>query len=46
LRAQLIQQGRIRAAKYSWKRMASQTSKIYDLALGAESQESLSERYK
>jgi glycosyltransferase involved in cell wall biosynthesis len=46
LRAQLIQKGRIRAAKYSWKRMASQTSKIYDLALGAESQESLSERYK
>jgi glycosyltransferase involved in cell wall biosynthesis len=33
LRAQLIQKGRIQAGKYSWKRMANQTLKIYDHAL-------------
>src|SRR3982750_1610367 len=30
LRAQLIQKGRIRANKFSWKRMAQQTLKIYE----------------
>lgn len=33
LRAQLIQKGRIQAGRYSWKKMALQTLKIYDLAL-------------
>jgi glycosyltransferase involved in cell wall biosynthesis len=34
LRAQLIQKGRVQAGKYSWKRMAAQTLKIYEAALG------------
>ena len=33
LRAQLIQKGRIRAGKFSWKKMAADTLKIYDHAL-------------
>jgi glycosyltransferase involved in cell wall biosynthesis len=33
LRAQLIQRGRIRAGKFSWKKMAADTLKIYDHAL-------------
>ena len=33
LRAQMIQKGRIQAEKYSWKKMAAQTLKIYELAL-------------
>jgi glycosyltransferase involved in cell wall biosynthesis len=32
LRAQLIQKGRIQAEQYSWKKMASETLKIYELA--------------
>jgi glycosyltransferase involved in cell wall biosynthesis len=33
LRADLINKGRVQAAKYSWKRMAEQTLKIYEAAL-------------
>jgi glycosyltransferase involved in cell wall biosynthesis len=33
LRARLIQKGQIQANKYSWRKMAQQTLKIYDLAL-------------
>lgn len=33
LRSQLVGKGRIQAAKYSWKRMAGQTLKIYEAAL-------------
>lgn len=32
-RAELIQKGRIQAAKYSWARMAKQTLKVYEQAL-------------
>lgn len=33
LRGQLIQRGKVQAGKYSWKRMAQQTLKIYQAAL-------------
>lgn len=33
LRGQLIQKGRIQVGKYSWKKMAGETLKIYELAL-------------